>query len=129
MDAVGVTIVSESARIAGVTSTLVIGELTDEAQESLPGSTSTMSARELLACHSSEAPQYDLVICAGEKIGTELERRALGHAIARTTRLAAIAVQQLGLESPIPLIELKRGLLLDAPELGYRVYGKRGGEQ
>ncbi|UOQ59916.1 hypothetical protein MUN76_12825 [Leucobacter rhizosphaerae] len=124
MDAVAVAILSESERVGDLSSVLVIGELSEEALQALPGTTTVRTADDLLREDPSAAGHHDLVVCAGALVEGDLRRRALGHALAAVAGTAVISVQPLGDELPIPLIELKRGLLLDAPELGYRVYGQ-----
>ena len=126
MGAIGVTILSECERLGEMASTLILGDLREETRSALPGESVSMRVADLLARGPKYVDRYDLVVCVPGEDGSELERRSLGHAVGIVAHRAVISVQKLGKELPIPLIELKRGLLLDAPELGYRVYGTRG---
>ncbi|MGK0722264.1 hypothetical protein [Leucobacter sp. W1478] len=128
MDAVGVTVLSESQRLGDLASTLVLGDLAEDARAGLPGKSVAMRVGDLLARGPESIDRYDLVVCVAGGDRSELERRTLGHAIADVALKAVVSVESLGRELPIPLIELKRGLLLDSPELGYRVYGNRWGK-
>lgn len=125
MDATGVTVLSEIERLGEVSTTLVVGELSPEALDALPGKITACSEEKLLGGNPISLGRYDLVICMQSSLEGGLERRTLGCAIGIVADSAVISVQMLGQELAIPLIELKRGLLLDEPSLGYRVYGRR----
>lgn len=125
MDAVGVTVLSERERLGEVGSTLIVGPLSDEARGQLPGRLTSLSLAEMLAQEPADVTRHELVIQVGDGSGSPMQRRALGHAIARVAERAVIAVHTLGAEVPVPLVEVKRGVVLDDPSLAYRVYVNR----
>ncbi len=128
MDTVNVTILSESERLGVVRNTLLIGAANDELIASLHPTPEVRTAQDILASDPGSIDPAELVILLPDATSDKLEKRALAVAAARLTSRAAISVQRLGEELPIPLIELKRGLLLDSLDLGYRVYGTREGQ-
>lgn len=115
----------ESSRFGDIRSSLVIGQCEDGVFAGLPGDVghieTGMSALDLLP----DSGPIDLIVCLPLSDLGAVDARAMGLALAKAARCGVILVTQSGSEIPVPRIELKRGLIYGAPELTYRVYGRK----
>lgn len=127
MSAANIAILSEVERAGKVASALLIGEDLGELAQELDCKPQITSVSEFIDRAPEEVETYDLVVYSGDGAAGEASRvasRALALAIALTAGRVAIVAHSIGQELSVPLIEVKRGLMLDAPDMEYRVYGR-----
>lgn len=127
MDPVSALVSSELDQLGDLTSLLVIGDLSAGATRDTRLVRQDRRVAEILQSSPSDHNQYDLVVYVGEETLSDLSRRALGRAVSYLARHLVIAVGHAGEELPVHMVEVKRGILMEARLNSYRVYGALGG--
>lgn len=125
-EAIATLVAAEAQRVGGVERVVVYGLLPEEALTILPEIVEQLDPDRLLDEPSSgtEADAELAVFVSGGEY-EELETRVLAHALAARAARAVLVIRPLGSEIPVPMIELRRGLMLDVPDFGYRLFGRR----
>lgn len=119
------TLVSaEAARLGSVNRVVVFGDRSGAEFSDLSWEFEQVDVDTLLEDSGAAAIHADMAVLVSETAYADLETRVLGHALAELPVRAVLAIRPLGAELPVPLIELRRGLMLDAPHLGYRLWGR-----
>lgn len=124
MDPVSALVNSELDQLGDLTSLLVIGDLSAETTRDTRVLRQDRSVVEILQSSPSDHDQYDLVIYVGEEELSGLSRRALGRAVSHLARHCVITVGRVGEELPVQMVEVKRGILMEARLNSYRVYAR-----
>lgn len=125
MDAVSALVLSELERLKDVQSMIVYGSLAPELAQALTVPAREFETAALLRDVRAIATPADYVVYLHDSDLTELERRTIAHRLAAVTARVLLVVSPLGAELPVPLIEVKRGLLLNSGRQGYRLLGRR----
>lgn len=127
MDAVSTLVLSEFERLTEVKSIAIYGTPSPGLAQALTAPVSEHETETLLRGFNETSTPSDYVIYLHDHDTdlSELERRTVAHRLTAVTARVLLVVAPLGAELPMPLIEVKRGLLLNSGHQGYRVFGRR----
>lgn len=125
VDAISTLVLSELERLADIQSMAIYGVLSDEGIESSPIPVQKFETQDLLRDESETLPRSDYVVYISDTGLSAIGRRTVAHRLASVTDRVLLVIAPLGAELPVPLIEVKRGLLLDSGSKGYRLLGTR----
>ena len=125
MDEFSTLVVGEARRLGDIASMAVFGEVAEQVASEVNCAIQVQPFAELFDAHALPESAVDFVVAASAEHLSELQRRTLAHRLAGLSRTAVLVARPFGSEIPVPLVEVKRGLMADAVDVGYRVHGRR----
>jgi hypothetical protein len=124
MEEIDALVIAECRRFGELQEILTVGNISANTIAEISNVSIKVDESDGILNGISKLGQFEFAIIIMLEPRTDMEARTLGHLLAGRVQKGLLVVEKLKYEIPIPLIELKRGLLRSSAQHGFRIYGK-----